>query len=186
MSRTVLLGTFVFVVAGLSGCATPAHIIRKDSTSVVVAVPDDTNTWPFYYRDEATRTAAEYITDPELKSVQRVKVGEQMVNTQDVTRRDLTGKKEKPLGEVTTSTNTTSVSDKYEFQMEFVSRTAGRVPNTFINNTGRTATPGGDPLKPVLPAGGIDAGMKPPIINPPPQPYTPATNLPTTSFTAPR
>ena len=106
MSRTVLLGTFVFVVVGLSGCATPAHIIRKDSTSVVVAVPDDSNSWPFYYRDEATRTAGEYITEPELKSVQRVKVGEQMVNTQDVTRRDLTGKKEKPLGEVTTSTNT--------------------------------------------------------------------------------
>ena len=155
MSRTVLLGTFVFVVAGLSGCAAPAHVIRKDTSSVVVAVPDDSNVWPFYYRDEATRTAAEYITEPELKSVQRVKVGEQMVNTQDVTRRDLTGKKEKPLGEVTSSTNTTSVSDKYEYHMEFQSR-SGRVPNTFINNTGRAPSPGGDPL---LPAGGIDGSI---------------------------
>jgi hypothetical protein len=177
MSRAALLGMFAFVVAGLSGCASPAHVIRKDPTSVVVAVPDDTNTWPFYYRDEATRTAAEFIQDPELKSIQRVKVGEQMVNTQDMTRRDLTGKKEKPLGEVTTSTNTTSVSDKYEFQLAYVSRTAGRVPNTFINNTGRTAIPAGDS---VTPAGGLlspgnDAGIKPP-----PAPYTPATTMPTT------
>ena len=99
MSRSTVLGMFVFVMAGLSGCATPARVVDSDRTKVVVAVPDNTNTWPFYYRDEATRTASELIQDPVLVSPARVKVGEQMTNTQDTTRR--TSKKDKPrFGEV--------------------------------------------------------------------------------------
>src|SRR5215210_2156680 len=120
MSRTVLLGGIVFVMVGLSGCASPARVISQDSTSVLVAIPDNTNTWPFYYRDEAERSAGEYIHDTVLVTSSRVKVGEQLTNTQDTTRRELG--KEKKFGEVVTSTNSTSVSDKYEYHLEFRSR----------------------------------------------------------------
>ena len=120
MSRTALMSTFVFVIAGLSGCASPARVIDSDKTKVTVAIPDNTNTWPFYYRDEAERAAGEYIHDPVLVTSSRVKVGEQMTNTQDTTRRELG--KERKFGDVVTSTNSTSVSDKYEYHMEFRSR----------------------------------------------------------------
>src|SRR5262245_63809596 len=98
MSRTALVGTFVFVVAGLSGCASPARVIDSGNSRVVVAIPDNTNTWPFYYRDEAQRAALDYIHDPVLVTSSRVKVGEQLTNTQDTTRRDLG--KDKKFGEV--------------------------------------------------------------------------------------
>jgi hypothetical protein len=176
MSRTALLGTFVFVVAGLSGCATPARVVDSDRSKVVVAVPDNTNTWPFYYRDEAQRAAGELIQDPVLISSARVKVGEQMTNVQDTTRRDIGGQKDKPkFGEVVTSTNTTSVSDKYEYHLEFVSRS----PSQFTP-PGKPGMPppipGGSPL---TPAGGIatpgfDTGSKP------------ATSVPATTIPGPR
>jgi len=176
MSRSAVLGMFVFVVAALSGCATPARVVDSDRTKVVVAVPDNTNTWPFYYRDEATRAASELIQDPVLVSSARVKVGEQMTNTQDTTRRDL-GNKDKPrFGEVVSSTNTTSVSDKYEYHLEFQSR----APSQFVPQ-GRSAIqsppiPGGAPL---TTAGGIAPNVRIPApTSPPPPGNTPATDLP--------
>lgn len=163
MSRAALLGTFVFVVAGLSGCASPAHLVKvdKDLGRVIVAVPEDTNTWPYYYRDEAAIAAAAQIPEPELKKVTRMKVGEQMTNTQDSTRRDLGGEKDKPkIGEVVTSTNTSSVSDKYEYHMEYESATAKK-PNFLSNRPALPVQPapipGGPPLDPytITPVGGI-------------------------------
>src|SRR5215210_3989349 len=120
MSRTALFGTFAFVIAGLAGCASPARVIDSERAKVVVAIPDNTNTWPFYYQDEARRAAGDFIHDPVLVTSARVKVGEQLTNTQDTTRRELG--KERKFGEVVTSTNSTSVSDKYEYHLEFRSR----------------------------------------------------------------
>ena len=148
MSRTALVGTFAFVVAGLAGCASPAKVIDQDAARVVVAIPDNTNTWPFYHRDEAVRAAGEFIHDPVLVSTARVKVGEEQVNTQDVTRRDLG--KTKKVGEVTTATSTMAVNDRFEYHLEFRSR--GPV-------TVSTSPPGGLPAgangNPVMPAGGM-------------------------------
>ena len=163
MSRTALLGTFVLVVAGLSGCATPARVVDSDRTKVVVAVPDNTNTWPFYYRDEAQRAASELIQDPVLTSSTRVKVGEQMTNTQDTTRRDI-GQKDKPrFGEVVTSTNTTSVSDKYEYHLVFVSQSPLQFTPPGKGGMPQPPVPNGPPLNPAGGIGtpGIEAGLKP-------------------------
>ena len=52
MSRAGV-GAFALLVAGLSGCATPARVIYQDSTKVVIAVPDNSNAWPYYYQDAA-------------------------------------------------------------------------------------------------------------------------------------
>jgi hypothetical protein len=177
MSRTALVGTFVFVVAGLSGCASPAKVIRQDSASVVVAVPDNSNTWPFYHRDEATRAAGEYIHDPVLVSTSRVKVGEQLVNTQDVTRRDLG--KDKKYGEVVKSTNTSSVADSYEYHLEFRSR--GPVTVSTSPPGGLPPATGGNPVTPaggMPPTGNTEGWRQPPAGNP-------AHSLPPTNI-APR
>jgi len=198
MSRATLLGAFVFVVAGLSGCASPAHLVKveKDLGRVIVAVPEDTNTWPYYYRDEATIAASAQIPEPELKKVTRVKVGEQLTNTQDSTRRDLGGDKDKPkVGEVVTSTNTTSVSDKYEYHMEYESANSKK-PNFLSNRpslpTTPAPTPGGPPLdlNPVTPVGGIAPrgeptpadGIRAPSVVPP---ATQANVLPSTYIPEP-
>ena len=195
MSRTVWLSAFVFVFAGLSGCASPAHIVESDRMKVVIAVPEDTNTWPFYYRDEATRVASEKIQDPVLASSTRVKVGEQMTNTQDTTRRDL-GIKDKPkFGEVVSSTSTTSVSDKYEYHLEFRSSAPTQFTPPARPGTPPAPIPGGSPLTPAggipptggMPPTGAPSGTEASGIKPPPTGYSPpATNLPPITIGGPQ
>lgn len=162
MSRTAVLG-FACLVAGLAGCAGPAKIVSFDAgaNKVIVAVPDDTNSWPNYYRDEARKKAAEKIPDldPEPVASKRVKVGEQTTTIQDVTRRDLAGADKKP-GEEVTSTSATSTSDQYEYHLEFKARTPDRFPGLGGRTVDPPPTPTGPPLTqggggPVLPAGGI-------------------------------
>ena len=45
------------VVAGLSGCATPARIVQKNPDSVVVAIPENSDVWPTHYRAAADALA---------------------------------------------------------------------------------------------------------------------------------
>lgn len=47
----------VAVVAGLSGCQTPAQVRQKGPDSVVIAIPENTNNWPTHYRDAAEALA---------------------------------------------------------------------------------------------------------------------------------
>ncbi len=176
----------VAMVAGLSGCASPARVIKSDSASVLVAVPDQTNDWPFHYRDEAQKVAATYISDPVLVGTNRVKVGESVVSTQNTDRRDLGGKDNKAkFGEATSTTTTTAASDTYEYHLEFQSRAAGR--SSLPTPTGQPFNPAG-PIQqtggtqpPPLPAVGgaprrdnFDTRL--PAVNPPA--YTPPGSFP--------
>jgi hypothetical protein len=45
------------VVGGLSGCASPAHVIQKDDNFVVVAIPENSDSWPTHYRPAADELA---------------------------------------------------------------------------------------------------------------------------------
>jgi hypothetical protein len=155
MSRVALLGTFVFVVAGLSGCASPAKVIHRDQNSVVIAVPDNTNVWPWYYQDEARKVAAEALPGAEqVSGPNRVKVGEQMTNRQDTTRRDINGKDKTMLGEITSSLNTTSIADTYEYHLVFEVPKKSDLPNFLNKSRTPPPTPDGPPINA---AGGVIA-----------------------------
>jgi hypothetical protein len=147
MSRAVLAG-FCLIAAATSGCMTPRTVVATQD-SVVVAIPDNTNTWPGYYQDEAMAEARRTFPDAMLVNTTRVKVGEQTTNTQDMTRRDIGGQNKEPkVGEVVTASNTTTVSDKYEYHLEFRPRT--------IRHSG----PG---MTTLTPAGGAGAANNAPI-----------------------
>lgn len=159
MNQRLLVIACVAMAAGLSGCASPARVIKSDSMSVVVAVPDATNDWPFHYRDEAQKVAATHLSDPVLVSTNRVKVGESVVSTQNTDRRDLGGRGDKPkFGEATSTTTTTSASDQYEYHLEFQSKTGGRtqppMPNGQPFNPNGQVLPVGGTQPPPLPAAG--------------------------------
>jgi hypothetical protein len=148
----------------------------KATAKVVVAIPEDTNSWPFYHQDEAVRAAAAKVPDPELVKTTRVKVGEQTTSTQDSARRETGGKRP---GELLTSWATTSTSDKYEYHLEFVSATAGRLPkfsrattpapiptgpvNLEMRPVSGTTTPGVT----IMPADGVHMPEIPPTYAPP-------------------
>lgn len=174
MSRTAV-GVLVVVVSGLSGCASPARVIRQDAASVVVAVPDNTNTWPFYYRDAADRAAAGHIHDPVVTRFERVKVGEQATTMSDTTRRELGA--HRSFGDVITSTNTVTLSDQFEYHFEYRSNGPGRGPSSV--GEGRPPVPDGPAasLAPQGPANVADTA-KPAMIPPILPADAPAATLP--------
>lgn len=51
------------MVAGLSGCAS-AKIIQKDPNAVVVAIPENTDSWPSHYRPAADALAKQALGGP--------------------------------------------------------------------------------------------------------------------------
>lgn len=110
------------IVCCASGCAS-ARVVRVDSNSVVVAVPDQTNDWPFHYRDEALKVAKENIKDPILVSSVRVKVGESITSNQNSNTHDLGGKDKPKFGEITSTSSVTSIRDEFEYHLEFRSHT---------------------------------------------------------------
>ena len=190
MSRAALLGTCVFVIAGLSGCATPAKVIQRDANSVVVAIPEKTNTWPWYYEDEAKKAAAAEMPDAVLVGHSRVKVGEQMTNRQDTTRRDI-NKEKSTIGEITSSLSTTSVSDTYEYHLVFERMNKSDTPNFSKAKAPAPPIPDGAPL--VTPVGGVIAPKEPTgridmpandVRMPTPPPGSP-TSLPSTTLPTP-
>jgi hypothetical protein len=180
MSRTVV-GVLFVAVAGLSGCASPARVIDHEVGRVVVAVPDNTNSWPFYYEDAAKEAAAAHIPDPILSSSHRVKVGEQTTTASDTTRKELG--KERSFGDIVTSTSTTATSDRYEYHLEFRSNAAVRGSHSW-NETAAPPVPGG-PAASLSPQGPAGDGFKPtviPPVEPVRAPWSPATSLPSTTL----
>jgi hypothetical protein len=49
---------FVFIGLSLSGCATPARYLSRESTGGIVAIDSNTNSWPSYNRKRAEELMA--------------------------------------------------------------------------------------------------------------------------------
>lgn len=116
MSRWAML----FVVglsAAVGGCASSARVVQQDASRVVVAVPEDTDSFPNYYNSEAIKLAAAHISEPMRVSSTRVKVGETLENKQSGSRTDLI-----PRVDLQSSSSKSSVENKYEYLIEFQSR----------------------------------------------------------------
>ena len=134
MVRTFFSAAVLFVaVAGLSGCMTEAHTVQFDAqrASVIVAVPNDGNSFPTYYEDEARRKAKEELHTPNVELVKKYEfdIGSLTRNDTRTDRRPI-GPDGKPLGELTTNTNTTTKTELKEFRYEFRARQTGAVqPN---------------------------------------------------------
>jgi hypothetical protein len=144
----MIFGVALALITGLSGCASPARIVHQDANSVTIAIPENTNVWPTYYRDEARKMAATAIPNPINNGGQEVKVGETIINSQNTDRRDIGGQNNKPkLGELTSSTNATTVQNKTEYHISFIAGSSNGPVNTPM-----PPIPGGGV---VAPAGGI-------------------------------
>lgn len=53
-----LVGVGLLVTLGLTGCG-GARFVQVDSQRAVVAVPDNSNSWPCYYRDQVDKMLAQ-------------------------------------------------------------------------------------------------------------------------------
>ncbi len=102
------LGVLIFS----SGCASP-RIISFDQTSVVVAVPEDSDEFPHYYKSEATKLAKTKIPDAEFVDVIPVKVSE--VTQTSATEAPQNKDKAKP-------STSSSTSEKVEYYLHYRSK----------------------------------------------------------------
>jgi hypothetical protein len=124
-------------MASLSGCMQGARVVQKDALGGVVAIPNNTNMWPTYYRDEAIDMITEQYPnfDPrtDIVSEGEVVIGQQTRSDQRTDRRAL-GSENKPTGEVTTNLNTSSTTDKTEYRIVYRVKPASQFGNTSVNS----------------------------------------------------
>jgi hypothetical protein len=152
-----------------TGCASP-RIISYDQTSVIVAVPEDTDEFPHYYKTEATKLAKSKIPDAEFVESSRVKDGKviQAGATQPV----------KP-SETQKKDGASTDSEKVEYYLEYRSKatlsplsTKPLAPPARPNGTGtETPKPNEPTTLPPIPLGTTkkpEPRTVPPITNPSP------------------
>jgi hypothetical protein len=49
------------LLAGMSGCASPARYVQKNPDSVTIAIPENTDVWPTHYRAAAEALAKQHL-----------------------------------------------------------------------------------------------------------------------------
>jgi hypothetical protein len=148
MARKLLCGAFLFiVVSAVSGCMGGARFVHKDVAGGTVAIPENTDMWPTYYRSEAIKMIREqHGANVEIVSEGEVVVGQETRNDQRTENRKI-GPDGTPIGNLTTSVNTTSTTDKKEYQIQY------RIKPMTVNTGGMVPANGGSGL---IPAGGIN------------------------------
>ena len=164
----VMLGVAA-VLAGLSGCASPAQVVSKDvgSGTVVISIPDNSDVWPTYNRRAAMELAEKQgVMNPERSIVkeEQVIVGQRtnnnqtvngqmvqgMTTTSEVTKYQLTFQK-KPLGPGMPMGAPGGVQQTQYLPGMYpgVQPAGGIVPSVQPGQAGRN----------VVPAGGLGAGV---------------------------
>ena len=83
------MNRFVFgvvaIIAGLSGCASPARFIERTGDSGVVAIPANTDVWPSYNRTEAMDLIRKHVgSNFEIVEEREVPTGKTTVNNSQV------------------------------------------------------------------------------------------------------
>lgn len=143
----VLLG--MISVAG--GCASPAHYIEQKADGGVVAIPDNSNTWPNYNVRAARELIAKHVgPNFEIVDQYQVKTGQTTRNEQQ-TNTDQTANRRNP-SERQTTTGVTTTQDTTEWRIVYKKVAA---PVT------REQPYGGNPPAGVVQTGGV-AGQGPP------------------------
>jgi hypothetical protein len=80
------------VVAGLSGCASPARYVNQQGDTGIVAIPADTDIWPTYYRTRALEKIREHVgPNYEIIDQGEVVTGKTTMNSQQVNNGHVSG-----------------------------------------------------------------------------------------------
>jgi hypothetical protein len=146
MKRLVL--ALSALVAGVSGCASPAQYVERTGDTGVVAIPAPTDSFPTYYRSEALALIQKHVgPNFEIVSEQRVATGTRTLNDQQVNN-EQTWNTSNPLLPAARQTvqNTTTTQDVTEWRIAYRKK-----------GSGQPGSPGG-----LMPAGGIQP-PKPPV-----------------------
>jgi hypothetical protein len=110
-------------VVGITGCG-GARMVQSTPGGGTVAIPSNSDSWPFHYRQEAEKLMAQrcpsgYTIDHE----EEVVVGQQTVNQKqsNTQTQDLVGRKQQTVGSVTSTdaSNTVTTKNLTEYRITF-------------------------------------------------------------------
>jgi hypothetical protein len=176
MNRLVLAG--VALVAGLSGCASPARYIERSGDTGVVAIPANSDSFPNYNRSEAIALIHKHVgPNFEILEEREVATGKRTQNDQQM---------HEDLFNAQHVQNTTTTQDLTEWRIAYRKKAAGSIG---AGSLGSSATPAGGMQSRsavgagnsgVQPAGGIIPSVGPAPTVVPAAPVAPM-NSPTSS-----
>jgi hypothetical protein len=142
MSRFIL--GVAALIAGLSGCAGPAHYVEKNGDSGVVAIPTNTNVWPTYYETEAMALIRKHVgSNFEIVHEGLAATGKATVNNERINTDKLANSQ--------SINNTTTTQDVTEWRIVYRKKA---MPGPLVND----AMSRGLPIN-HAPVGGVQTGI---------------------------
>jgi hypothetical protein len=144
MSSVRLLLPAALLLAAVAGCGS-ARLIRSGPDGGVVAIPSNSNSWPFYYQDDARKLMAQQCPNGYAIVEQGEVVVGKKAMTSESTDRDRTA-----------TSRVTTVSDQKEWHITFRSLEApsavppGPLPLPIVSQAPSTPSPA--PPPPGLPS----------------------------------
>jgi hypothetical protein len=157
MNRLVL--GVAAIVAGLSGCATPARYIERSGDNGVVAIPANTDAFPSYNRSEAIALIHKHVgPNFEIVEEREVATGKRTLNDQQVNN-EQTWNTANPLLPANKQTvqNTTTTQDVTEWRIAYRKKASTSIGSGTLGSS-------------VTPAGGVQSRMPVGAVSPPVQP----------------
>jgi hypothetical protein len=157
MNRLLLAG--VALVAGLSGCASPARYIERSGDTGVIAIPANTDSFPNYNRSEALALIHKHVgPNFEILEEREVATGKRTQNDQQM---------HEDLFNAQHVQNTTTTQDLTEWRIAYRKKSPGSI-GTGAFGSSVTPASGMQPRSPVgagnssvQPAGGIVPSVGP-------------------------
>jgi hypothetical protein len=149
------VSALVLALAVAGGCASPAKYIEKRGDSGVIAIPNNTDTWPSHHRREALALIQKHVgPNYEILEEREEVVGQSTHNNQQVNTED-TFNREIPFlpAQKQTITNTTTQRDITEWRIVY-RRVDPLTPRALASQ---------QPANPIAPAGGAPAGVVPSV-----------------------
>ncbi len=157
----------VSAFAFVGGCAAPAKYIERKSDSGIVAVPDNTDTWPNYNRRAAMELIQKHVgSNYEIVEEKLVVTGHTIQNNRNVNTEPIVNPRNPALvGERQTVTNNTTQQEITQWQISYRKKPPFPTPRDLISQE----SPG------VIPVSGTGA---PVTTQSPPATQTPRPALP--------
>jgi hypothetical protein len=156
------------MIALAGGCASPAHYVERKADSGVVAIPNNSNVWPFYHMRSAEDLIKQHV-GPNFEIVEQYqfKTGQTTRNDQQTTIDQMQNKRHP--NQVTERQNTTGIvttQDTTEWRIVYQRRQAPGMYNQPAGGVAGVAPAGGftaqgpppGTIPSVLPAGGTMGG----------------------------
>lgn len=140
--RQSILIAFPFAVLFAVGCAGPARYVTKQGAEGVVSVPDDSNRWPHYYRNQAVDLIQKHVGgDYEIVKEEQVVTGQVTKNDQHIDREEQPHIIPWMAKETQRVQNTATTTDVTEWRITYRKRTGPSVGASTVVPAGGVPLP---------------------------------------------